>query len=425
MKSTPRLVLNGYVLENAFYHLGGYAQWTFAEKNGKQWFVKRFTDPLRPDLSGTLDHSYVEEWRNTFHLFFVEKLVLYATINSCDNGNIITIESVFCRENRCHVVTERVQVDETVKPQEVCRLSNAEKYLLLKVLTDCLAKLHRRHIVYADLRPDNVLLKRSLKGKLIPKLIDFDGSYFEDNQPPADRLPISEKYIAPETARVYFDGEKLPLTTKVDVFSLGLFFHLYWTGVLPWFDQSKYKFAFEAVMDGPGLEISPNVPEELASLIRKMLMNRPEARPTMDKVIWELNNITGDSGETEPDTGKSKPLIKIGNTMRSRASTPEKQPLSEDESEENLRHKIIGMLDYITRESKSDFPEEDVSSEIEEARKYIMNKKKADSAENATVHVITHKTEGTTSRDLSGKIADSFYDGFYPVTHIEKRHGLT
>ena len=60
MNSTPPKILNGYVLENEFYHFGGNAQWTFAEKNEKQWFVKRFTDPVRPDKHGELDPEYIE-----------------------------------------------------------------------------------------------------------------------------------------------------------------------------------------------------------------------------------------------------------------------------------------------------------------------------------------------------------------------------
>ena len=171
MNSTPPKILNGYVLENEFYHFSGNAQWTFAEKDEKQWFIKRFTDPVRPDERGELEPEYIEQLRKAFHRFCVNKLLLYAAVNCCDNGNIVTIESVFCAENRCHVVTERIPVDETFTMEEIVSLRKEEKYLLMKVLADSVARLHQKHIVYADIRPDNVLLKRGIKGNLIPKLV--------------------------------------------------------------------------------------------------------------------------------------------------------------------------------------------------------------------------------------------------------------
>ena len=148
-------------------------------------------------------------------------------------------------------------------------------------------KLHEHGIIYADIRPDNILYKRSSSGKLIAKLIDFDGSFFEAD-PPERGIPMSEPYIAPETAQLLIEGKDVHLTRKVDVFSLGLLFHLYWTGEMPDFDEKQYDFACEALNCGGALTVSPKIPYQFAALIRMMLLKNPSDRPTMAQVFEEV-----------------------------------------------------------------------------------------------------------------------------------------
>ena len=413
MNSTPPKILNGYVLENEFYHFGGNAQWTFAEKNEKQWFVKRFTDPVRPDKHGELDPEYIEQLRKAFHRFCVNKLLLYAAVNCCDNGNIVTIESVFCAENRCHVVTERIPVDETFTMEEIVSLRKEEKYLLMKVLADSVARLHQKHIVYADIRPDNVILKRGRKGNLIPKLIDFDGSYFEGKQPPAEGLPISVSYLAPETAKVYYEGETLRLSTKVDVFSLGLLFHQYWTGELPWFDENEYDYAFDAAMNGPGLEISPHIPQELASLLSKMFAAQPKDRPDMNEVLRTLKQITGDVGEHESETEGKEPKSRGFVT-----SIAPKQPVDVSKVEGEEVQEKLKMLNYITKESEATALENSIVEEIMEAEKLIKREFDFSVSEEDDPHETAKSGRKEAEAAPPETITDSFYDGLRPVTHI-------
>ena len=66
-------------------------------------------------------------------------------------------------------------------------------------------RLHEKKLIYADIRPDNILFKRSKSGKLVAKLIDFDGCFFEYDPPEVKGIPLSEPYIAPETGLVVFE----------------------------------------------------------------------------------------------------------------------------------------------------------------------------------------------------------------------------
>lgn len=309
-------IVKGYELENDFFNLSGGAQWTFARKDGKDWFVKRFKDPVCPNDSEMYSEELIREKRAAGIKFYKNKRAIYDAVNECDSGNIVTIQDFFLWKCRYHVVTERVDA-ENIDVKDIARLPESEKYLLLKTLALNMMRLHQKKLIYADIRPDNVLFKRSKSGKLVAKLIDFDGCYFEYDPPEVKGIPLSEPYIAPETGLVVFDGEEIHLTTKVDVFSLGLLFHLYWTGEMPGFDEEEYGFAFGALLEGAALDVSMDIPPRLAALIRMMLLREPEDRPTMAYVLQELKRITGDSDAVSPAPPKPEPTVKKGGFITS------------------------------------------------------------------------------------------------------------
>ena len=58
-------IVKGYELENDFYNLSGGAQWTFAKKDGKNWFIKRFKDPVIPKDTDSYSEEMILKKRRT------------------------------------------------------------------------------------------------------------------------------------------------------------------------------------------------------------------------------------------------------------------------------------------------------------------------------------------------------------------------
>ena len=73
-------------------------------------------------------------------------------------------------------------------------------------------------------------------------------------------------------------------TCKMDIFSLGVLFHQYFTGELPGFDGEQYGSVGQAVASGAEVELSAELPEDVAEMIRLMLardfVDRPSAEET-------------------------------------------------------------------------------------------------------------------------------------------------
>ena len=142
-----------------------------------------------------------------------------------------------------------------------------------------------------DLEPSNVLIKRTELG-YTTKLIDFDSSYIVGTPPPPEHIVGTMTHYSPELVR-YIQGAAHPaeLTQASDIFALGLIYTEYLTGSLPPFHPSHPQAAL-AVLHGEPLRVATDrVPEGVRSLVERMMLLDPAARPTVAEVHSTLMGI--------------------------------------------------------------------------------------------------------------------------------------
>lgn len=156
--------------------------------------------------------------------------------------------------------------------------------MLLKTVAHSLRILHDLDIVHSDLKPSNVLIKRTELG-YTTKLIDFDSSYIVGSPPPPDDIVGTMNYYSPELVRyIQGAGDGAELTEASDVFALGLIYTEYLTGALPAFDPAFHEAAV-AVLNGANLALPPAAaPQPISDLVEQMLRADPTARPRIEQV---------------------------------------------------------------------------------------------------------------------------------------------
>ena len=283
-------IINQYELTEPFQNRNaGFSRWTYARKKGEEYFLKEFLDPVYPtesSLSLELRQKRIRDCEE----FERKQKRFYESVNNASHGNMVRIFEFFRSDNHYYIATEKIVPDD-ITMAEMPSIPLEDRLLLCRSLAFEMMNLHKAHIVHADLKATNILLKRTNKGKLIGKIIDFDAGFFEDDPPRyEDELGGDQIYLAPEACQ-FICGDSVRLSCKIDVFALGLLFHQYLTGKIPEFDTTEYDYAFDAVLDDQELILDPGLPSRLKVIISGMLEGNPEKRLSMANVYSMLSNL--------------------------------------------------------------------------------------------------------------------------------------
>ena len=278
--------VGGYTLLEDFRVVGaGLSEWTFAERDGREFFLKRFLSPTYPDDAAPGSAATKARKRARCAAFEAHHRGIQAALAPITSygGNLIATLDFFRDGAKYYKVTEKVDLA-GLDPIGVARLDFPVKLVLLKTVAHSLRILHDLDIVHSDLKPNNVLIKKTELG-YTTKLIDFDSSYIVGSPPPPDDIIGTMNYYSPELVR-YIQGtaDGAELTEASDVFALGLIYTEYLTGALPPFDPAFHEAAV-AVLNGTHLRIPPAAaPEPIPALVEQMLLADPAARPTIEQV---------------------------------------------------------------------------------------------------------------------------------------------
>ena len=157
-----------------------------------------------------------------------------------------------------------------------------DQLVLLKTVAHSLRILHDRGIVHGDLKPSNVLIKRTELG-YTTKLIDFDSAYLTGEPPPPGEIVGTMNYYSPELVGYIQETGTAAhqLTQKADIFALGLIYAELLTGALPAFDAARYQYAGVAARAGEVCDCPRPPSRTLVELVDRMLLADPTARPTI------------------------------------------------------------------------------------------------------------------------------------------------
>jgi serine/threonine protein kinase len=280
-------VLNGYTLLADFSVVGaGLSRWTFASKGGREYFVKEFLSPTYPEADAPGSERIKAKKRERCAAFEARHRSMQAALAplSAYGGNLIVTLDFFRAGAKYYKTTERVQAED-LGVADIAALPFRQRLVLLKSVAHSLKILHDLRIVHSDLKPDNVLIKRTELG-YTSKLIDFDNAYVAGEPPPFADIVGTINYYSPELL-TYIQEEgtgAAQLGTASDVFALGLIFSEFLTGRIPAYDPA-YGEPAVAVRSGVVLRIDRTALDpSLADLVDRMMLADPAARPAIGEV---------------------------------------------------------------------------------------------------------------------------------------------
>ena len=304
-------VVNGYLILEDFKVVGaGLSKWTFAERAGRQFFIKEFLSPTFPDGAAPGSEKTKARKRARCATFEAHHRGMQQALAplSAYGGNLIVTLDFFRWGAKYYKVTEKVDAED-LGPAGVAALDPRWQLVLLKSVAHSLKILHDLRIVHGDLKPSNILVKRTELG-YTTKLIDFDSSYIAGNPPPAEEIVGTINYYSPELLGYVQQAGVQPTELGVasDVFALGLIYSEYLSGAVPPFDAPTYHEPAVAVRSGETLRVPrAGLRPELADLVDTMLLADPSQRPTIGQVHATLMRIRPAATSPTPTTTRSTP----------------------------------------------------------------------------------------------------------------------
>ena len=280
-------VINGYRILEDFKVVGaGLSKWTFAERGGREYFIKEFLAPTYPDDAAPGSDKTKAKKRARCAVFEAHHQGIQRALAplSAYGGNLIVTLDFFRWGAKYYKVTEKVDAA-GLSTADVAALPFKTKLVLLKTVAHSLKILHNLEIVHSDLKPSNVLIKETELG-YTTKLIDFDSAYLARRPPPPEEVVGTINYYSPELLGYIQEAgvRSEDLGVASDVFALGLIYTEYLTGAPPPFSSAHHEPSV-AVLSGETLRIPRgSVPTELADLVDRMMARDAGARPTIGEV---------------------------------------------------------------------------------------------------------------------------------------------
>ena len=302
-------VLNGYTILEDFKVVGaGLSKWTFAERGGRQFFIKEFLSPTYPDENAPGSEKIKAKKRARCAVFEAHHRGVQRALAplSAYGGNLIVTLDFFRWGAKYYKVTEKVDAA-GLSASDVRRLGLRTQLVLMKTVSHSLKILHDLKIVHSDLKPSNVLIKQTELG-YTTKLIDFDSSYIAGRPPSPEEIVGTINYYSPELLGYIQEAGVTPaeLGLASDVFALGLIYTEYLTGAPPPFDVARYHEPAVAVRSGERLRIPRGgIPAELADLVDAMLAPDPAQRPSIAQVHAALMTIRPEAERPVPAPGST------------------------------------------------------------------------------------------------------------------------
>ncbi|MBR2459679.1 MAG: protein kinase [Clostridia bacterium] len=299
--------LRGYQLSGE-WHQANEGRWIRAVRDSKSYFLKQYTnlavEPDRTKIGSVItEQSYITALK-TFNDFKARRDKINEALKSVvtSGGNIVVPLYSFVHD---HYYTEVSQYYENLlSEEEIFDLPSADKYRILITLIATVKAIHSNGIIHSDIKFPNLLCIKNVLGKFILKLTDFGAAFFTNDKPANPHEYSGDPcYASPELGRLWLANDEqddIPslianISTKSDIFSLGVVSHIVLTGAPPILkhaeDAATTFYPFEVLLNGGELKVSEDITEpKYREAINLMLSADPNKRPDAAQLLDMLRS---------------------------------------------------------------------------------------------------------------------------------------
>lgn len=296
-------VIRGFkLIEDFRMKDGANCEWTFAQKDSKQYFIKQFLAPRYP-VDGAPGSAAERDRRRAECAGWEQhqnKLLKQVKAVAGEGGALVVPITLFREGSNFFKVAPRVMV-EPFTVERISRLPMRDRLSIMSAVARAIQALHNSGIVHGDIASGNVLISSPEAGVYKANVIDFDNSYLVGDPPPFEQIMGNPPYYSPELLD-FVQGkldDRAKLTVRSDIFALGVLFWQYLYGSMPKFNTA-FQYPCEAVRAGDVI-VEPTIDRiDIHELLLSMLNLDPTGRPSLIRISDTLGKVATASPTPPP-----------------------------------------------------------------------------------------------------------------------------
>ncbi|HEY5951298.1 MAG TPA: serine/threonine-protein kinase [Kofleriaceae bacterium] len=227
-----------------------------------------------------------------------------------DGRSYFVMELLSGETLRTRLARDPMQLD------EICAIA--------RPLARALEAAHAKHVVHRDLKPDNIFLVAGAEERPTVKLLDFGVAKLARSDHRLEKTATgamvgTPQYIAPEQAKGY------TVDHRADIYALGGILFEMLTRRPPFVADNAMEVVAKHLMEPPvrPSTIVSGVPDELDSIVVRMLAKDPLQRPVLAELVAVLDRMKG-----RPTTGfLPRAARAISSTAQTRPTRGRRHPL--------------------------------------------------------------------------------------------------
>jgi serine/threonine-protein kinase len=262
---------------------------------------------LRPSL--TNDRAFLDRFREEAR-----------AVANLSHPNIVTVHDFGNEGQAYYIIMEFIEgqnLKEIIKTFGALPITRALN-LAIQICAG-IGFAHRAGLVHADIKPQNILVTK----EDMVKITDFGIAQAFTETQTQQKMDVvwgSPQYFAPEQAR----GDKP--TPSADVYAIGIVLFEMLTGRLPFIGVNQQELALAHIRDRVPLanEFNPNVPENLARIVEKVMSKDPNQRYRMADQLGHILTSYRDRGRQDT---MANPSVNPAPLISPSPSAPTQPPL--------------------------------------------------------------------------------------------------
>ena len=230
-------------------------------------------------------------------------------LKKIDHPNIVKIFEFYSNKSKYYLILEFCEGGNLYEFLDENKLSEFQVIYIMFQILSAMNYCHNMNILHRDLKPDNILIKKSENGLCKVKICDFGTSYIFKKGEKQKEAIGTLNYMAPEVLKEKYNQ-------KCDLWSCGVIMYILLTGRKPFVGRDDIEVMSKILSNSYNKNLINKYNRYTKDLLSKLLETNPKKRLDAEQA---LNHKVFDINKTKEilnDIPDEKIILKLINNLK-------------------------------------------------------------------------------------------------------------